>query len=117
MGTFFEGEKIKIFPDTDRKSYERWIHREGYDFETKGDYIIVLSRFNRKYSSKLLGEMIRKKRMMKGISREALSNMIGVNMDTEFNWEIGRTLPNKYNMNILIDVLNLQERDLDKCVI
>lgn len=117
MGTFFEGERIKLFPDTDTKSYERWIRSEGYECEIKGEYIIVLTRVNRKYSSVLLGELIRKKRKIKGISREGLANMLLVNKETVFGWEIGRTLPNKYNMNNLIDCLDLSERDLDKCVI
>lgn len=118
MGTLFEGEVIKIFPETDVAAYKTWITNQGYNVIVREDYIRVgrRVRFN-KYNSEKLGKLIFQHRMDMDLTHDDLSNLIKVKPDTVFEWEIGAKQPKAKNLSLLVEILDIKQEDLEKCLI
>ena len=45
----FAGERIKFFPETDVKSYTRYIAHKGFEYSIEGDEIVVGKRIKLVY--------------------------------------------------------------------
>lgn len=111
----YEGERIKIFPETDVRQYERWIAMQGFTFKKSGDYLVIVKKVLAEFDEKRFAQMLVHRRKLKGISREEMANKVGVTEYTAWTWEIGRAMPNAYNLERIMTVLNLTERDLERC--
>ena len=55
--TFFTGEKIKVFKETNTEAYIRVIREDGFKVTQKGEYLIVGERDKRKYGKKDWGKL------------------------------------------------------------
>lgn len=116
MGGLFEGEIIKLYPDTNVKAYKNWINDEGFNCTVYYDHIKVGARFkHKKYNPVKLGNLIRKKRNVKGWNRYKVARMVNVREDTVFNWEIGRTQPKPQRLEELITALEISKEELERC--
>ena len=60
----------------------------------------------------MLGENIHKLRKSKGLSQEALAEVINVSRQTISNWEIGETSPNPEQLKLLSKALNVSVDEL-----
>ena len=114
----YEGEIIKIFPETDVAAYKNWIMRQGFDVIVRKDYIRVGRRTTYyKYDAKKLGELIFKKRRAKGLEIKDLAKKVGVKEDAAFSWEIGLTQPKPANLDKVEELLEITKEELRKCLI
>ncbi len=114
----YEGERIKIFPDTDIRTYKNWISSQGFSYFVHGEYIVI----GRKgkcftYDATALGKLISSHRKAKGMDRFELADRIGVIEDSVFEWEIGRKQPKENNLLKLREVLDITKEELEKCLI
>lgn len=91
--TFFTGEKIKIFPNTNVSAYMRAIKEEGFEVEREDDYIIVGTKLKHLQEVDVLPSTIRYARKRKGLTRKQLADMCEVTKQTVMNWEYGYTTP------------------------
>lgn len=117
MGKLFVGEKIKIFPETDARMYGIWIHSQGFNYEKKGEYLVIIDKTRPQYDKKLFATILKHRRKLKGFSVDKLAERIKVNKYTVSNWEKGEIMPSKFNLNKIMPVLDITERDLEKCQI
>ena len=117
MGKLFVGEKIKIFPDTNIIQYGRWIHTQGFNYEKRGNYIVIIDRTRPDYDKKLFATIIRHRRKLKGITKDMLAEKVDVTKNTINLWENGTMMPSRYNLNKIMPVLDITERDLERCQI
>ena len=117
MGKLFVGEKIKIFPETDVKQYGRWIKSQGFTFVKKEDSLVIIGKTSPQYDKKLFALILTHRRKLKGFSVDKLAERIKVNKYTVSNWEKGEIMPSKFNLNKIMPVLDITERDLEKCQI
>ena len=115
MSTFFEGEKIKIFPDTDVGTYTRWIRKEGFTYQVNLNDIEILKKVSKTVSPKLFGRLIREKMYIYKLNSDELADIIQVNKDTLLNWELGFTIPNSYNMGRIKEALKITETEMEEC--
>lgn len=113
----YEGERIKIFPDTDFNQYCRFIHSQGFTYKKVGEYLIILKKAYPKYDRKTFSKIFTHRRKLKKLSREEVAEKVGVTEYTVFTWEIGRFMPSKYNLDKIMPVLDITERDMEKCQI
>lgn len=113
----FEGERIKIFPETNINAYTRWILSQGFTYTLEEDAIVITKKIYKKYDPNKLANLIREKRILWNMTRKDLADKVGVLEGTVFNWEVGRYIPYEYNLNIMKDVLNISERELERCQI
>lgn len=110
------GEKIKIFPDTDVAAYRRLIRELGFTSAAHKDYIEVKAiKKTNKYDAKKLGALIKRKRKVKNLTRKQLAEAIPVHYYTLGYWEAGTRRPYDYNLEILIDKLNIKKEELEAC--
>ena len=113
----YTGLKIWTFPETDVKAYARMIRSEGFKVIVEKNYILVGDEIRiGTIDSIALGNLIKKKRLSKGISRDTLADLLGVSRGTIFNWEIGRTKPQRRNLEEIETILNITEGELE-CLI
>lgn len=97
--TFFTGEKIKVFKETNTEAYIRVIREDGFKVTQKGEYLIVGERDKRKYGNKdwdkleSAGSRIRFIRKQMYFSPEELAEEIGTKANTIEAWEYGLTIP------------------------
>lgn len=117
LAKLFVGEKIKIFPDTNILQYGRWIHTQGFNYEKRGSYIVIINKTSPEYDKKLFATILKHRRKLKGISKEMLAEKIEVTKTTVSVWENGTMMPSKYNLNKIMPVLDITERDLERCQI
>ena len=110
-----EGERIKMFPDSDVRQYGRWINQQGFNYKRSGDYLIVLSNNTPKYDRKLFAHILKHRRKLKNLTLEDVANKLEVTEYTVWTWEIGRFMPRKYNLDNLMKILDITERDLERC--
>ncbi|MBO5839780.1 MAG: helix-turn-helix transcriptional regulator [Bacteroidales bacterium] len=116
MSGLYEGEIIKIYPETDVRAYKNWIMDEGFMCKVYFDHIKVGPRFkHKKFEPGELAGLIRKKRNVKGWNRYKLARVMGVREDTVFNWEIGRTQPKPERLEELMKVLEISHDELERC--
>ena len=106
-----------MFPDSDVNQYCRFIYAEGFTYKKQGDFLIVTKRFCPKYDRTIFAKILKHRMKLKKMSREKLAKKIGVTEYTVFTWEIGRVMPSKYNLERIMPVLDITERDLEKCQI
>ena len=112
----YEGEIIKIFPETDKESYINWIVDEGFTYRVYSDHIVVGARNKqRSFKPMLFAELIKDKRTTKGWNRYKLGRILNVSETAIFNWEIGRTQPKSKRLKELIEVLDISQEELEKC--
>lgn len=116
MGSLYEGERIKIFPDTDIRSYTNWISSQGFSYFIHGEYIVI----GRKgkyftYDAVALGRLICSHRKSKGWDRFDLAEKLNVSEDSVFEWEIGRKQPKEKNLLRLKEILEITKEELNKC--
>lgn len=97
--TFFTGEKIKVFNETDTEAYIRAIREDGFKVKQKGEYLIVGERDKRQYGKKdwgkldCIGNRIHNIRKQMYFTTEELAEEIGTKAITIEAWEDGRTIP------------------------
>ena len=97
--TFFTGEKIKVFKETNTEAYIRVIREDGFKVTQKGEYLIVGERDKRKYGKKdwgkldCIGNRIHSIRKQMYFTTEELAEEIGTKANTIEAWEYGRTIP------------------------
>ena len=91
-----EGEKIKVFDNTDTESYIRYI-KETLHFRAtlKGEYIIIGKPY-KAYNTTNYGKQIKEARRAKKMTREELAEKCGVKVKTVLDWEMGRTMPKQW---------------------
>ena len=91
-----EGEKIKVFDNTDTESYIRYI-KETLHFRAtqKGDCIIIGKPY-KAYHTTNYGKQIKEARRAKKMTREELAEKCGVRVQTVWDWETGRTMPKEW---------------------
>ena len=111
----FEGERIKVFPETNVEQYGRWIEMQGFTFGRSGDYLIVLSKKFPKYDKKLFAHILTHRRKLKGLTMEQVAEAVEVEKYTVWTWEMGRFMPCRYNLDKLMKILDITERDLERC--
>ena len=112
----YEGEKIKIFPETNIESYRNWINDEGFVCKVHRDYIEVGKRYKRhQFDLKALGRTISVHRKAKGWSREKLAKEMHVHFDTIFGWEDGIRQPREEKIEVLKYLLNISAEEIEKC--
>ena len=112
----YEGERIKIFPDTDVNQYCRFIRKQGFSFKKEGEFLIVLRKNSRlEYDKETFAEILIHRMKIKGFTREKLAEEIGVTQQAIFYWEKGKIMPSKFSLEMMMPVLDITERDLEKC--
>ena len=90
-----EGDRIKVFPNTDIRTYLLYIKKLGFNAKREGNHIII-GKPCEWYKSKDYGIQIKKARIKKGWTRKELAEKCGVKESTVFDWEIGRRRPMKW---------------------
>ena len=90
-----EGDKIKMFEDTDVNAYISLVHDMGFRCTIRKNYIVVGRPFNLSEEEKrTIGRSITKAMKKKGLSREMLAERLGIkNSYTIWQWQLGRYLP------------------------
>jgi len=111
----FAGERIKFFPETDIKSYTRYIEHKGFEYSIEGDEIVVGKRIKLVYDSEELGKLIFYKRLKKKLSRTELGNKLEVKGYAVYTWEIGRYQPKSMYLGMMREILGISQEELDKC--
>ena len=112
----YEGERIKIFPETQVEAYKTWINDEGFACKIRRDYIEVGKRINhRKFNEVKLGILISSRRKAKGWNRYKLARSVGVHEGTVTNWEIGIREPKRETICKIMEALNITEGELEEC--
>lgn len=115
MSDLFSGERIKFFPETDVKSYTRYIEHAGYEYTIEGDEIVVGKKVKQVYDSEELGKLIFYKRLKKKMNRTELGKKLEVTGYSVFTWEIGRFQPRPMYIGMLREILGISQEELDKC--
>lgn len=96
------GDKIRIFPETDKNAYKDMIHDLGFNCHIKGNFIIVDKRRRLTDEEKRsIGRKITKAMKEQNLSRKDLAERIQVNEATIWGWQLGRFSPSEYNRNLL----------------
>ena len=103
------GDRIQIFPDTDVKAYENLIHDMGFKCRIFKNSIVVGEpcKINEKERQRI-GKEITKGMKQKKLSRADLSEIIGANQHTIWNWQIGRVAPCGFYRDQLREVLEIE---------
>lgn len=102
------GDRIKIFPETDKRAYIDSIHNNGFNCIVHHDYIEIGSPSKRQIECNEYAKAIKNARKAKGMTREELAKKLGVHYQTIFNWEIGFSRPNKTNRAELNKIIELE---------
>lgn len=108
------GDKIKIFPDTDIYAYMMMIHDMGYQCKKIKDFIIVGERYRLEIDHKEVARTIRHFRKRAKMSQKQLAEEIGVGIETVMNWEVGVSLPSKFNEELLKQVIGWECDEMKK---
>lgn len=110
-----QGMRIKTFNDTDVLAYVNLINDNGFRANVRSGYIEVGARLKTFYDKKELARLIRNRRVLKRLSKDMLADRLGVTRGTINCWEAGKITPNNYNMNHIMEVLNITKGELVKC--
>ena len=111
----FAGERIKFFPETDLKSYTRYIELKGFSYTIEGDEIVIGPRVKIIYDSEELGKLIFYKRIKKKMDRTELGKKLEVTGYAVYTWEIGRFQPKPMYLGMLREILGISQEELDRC--
>ena len=106
------GEKIKIFPETDRESYARMIHDEGYRCTVHRNCIVIEGRLKEQIDDVEFGRRLRMARKAKGIKRKDMSAIMKVAESSIFEWEVGRRHPKDKNLKLFCKLVDLDPQEL-----
>lgn len=109
---FKKGDKIRIFKDTDKEAYGRWLRDEGYTYSIGSEFITITGKTKYTLDALKLSRTLRLARKRKGITREDLSDAMGVCYDSVFSWEIGRQTPKKNNLEKYCSYVGLNVKDV-----
>ena len=113
--SLYEGERIKIFPDTNIDSYIRWIRSQGYLCHVDINEIVVDEKAFKTIDKVALGKLINQKRTKKKITIGEFADIIQATPRTVFHWEIGRMQPREYFIEQIRDVLEISQEELEQC--
>lgn len=102
------GDKIFIFPETNKNAYIGMIHAAGFHCSVHHDFIEVGSPLHDHMERQEVAKAIKKARKAKGMKREELANKLGSSIMTVFNWETGATMPNKTNREKLKNIFEME---------
>lgn len=102
------GDKIFIFPETNKNAYVGMIHAAGFHCSVHHDFIEVGSPLHGHMERQEIAKAIKKARKAKGMKREELAKKLGANIMTVFNWETGATIPNKTNREKLNNIFEME---------
>lgn len=94
-----EGERIKLFENTDVNAYIGLVNDMGFHAKLIGNYLYIGKpiKYNRGTVDLVkLGNRIRRARKEKGIDRTALAKLMNVDTQTVYNWERGCQCPKEY---------------------
>lgn len=109
-----QGMTIKIFPDTSVKAYQKFIKEYGFTSTVYKDRIVVGEPL-RQIDRRELGELIKRKRARKKMTRTDLAARLQIREVTVFDYENGTTQPRKDIMEDLKKILNIKEEEIKKC--
>lgn len=109
---FKKGDQIRIFKDTDKEAYGRWIREEGYKYITGSEYITITGKRKYTLDALKLSRTLRMARKHKGIEREELCKAMGVCYDTMFSWEVGKSTPRTDNLEKYCSYVGLNVKDV-----
>lgn len=97
----YEGMTIKIFPETDKDAYVRFIRDNGFKCYLKSDCIRIGRKIHEPVDKEARARKLIQARKLNGLTRAEAAEKIHVSKDTLYSWEIGRTYPNKTNQERL----------------
>ena len=90
-----EGDRIKIFPDTNIYTYMNFIKDSGFRCHLEGNHIVVDKAYEWHRTS-VYGKQIKEARKAKGWTRAELAEKCGVRESTVFDWELGTRRPQEW---------------------
>lgn len=92
------GDKIKLFTEQEKETYRRLLSSLGFNSYVRGNYIIVGKARRKGFEERrAIGRKITAEMKKKNLSRDDLSEMLGVQYYTIWNWQLGKASPNKTN--------------------
>ena len=92
------GDKIKLFTEQEKETYRRLISSLGFTSYVRGKYIIVGKARRRNFEERrVIGRKITAGMKKLDLTRDDLSEMLGVRYYTVWNWQLGKASPNKTN--------------------
>ena len=111
------GMKIKIFEDTDVDAYVDYIEECGYECHVKSGYILIGDRkCGFSIDREKLGKILESTRKKKRISREKMSQIVGISESLLFYIEHGMASVKEERIHKLCEVLGLdKEQLLESC--
>lgn len=113
---FFQGERIKMYPDTDVQAYLNFIRDSGWNCKTSGEYIIVTTQRGNNIDRVKLAQVLKDARRKIKTPREKLAKELGVAECTIWSWEVARTIPKGDMLKTYCGVLGLDyEGVLEDC--
>ena len=108
------GDKIKIFPDTDIVAYTMMLHDLGFACKKSKDHIILVGRIRMDIDKNEVARTIRHYRKRAKMSQKQLAEAVGVGIETVMNWEVGVSLPSKFNEEMLKQVIGWECDEMKK---
>ena len=102
------GDKIKIFPDTDRIAYMLLIRDMGFESHIHGNYIIVDEKLPPRI--KTIGERIKKMRNAMYFKRAEMAEELGIPESEYIEWEECKRLPKGQPFKTFCEIANCTQR-------
>lgn len=92
------GDKIRLFTEQKKETYRKLLMSLGFTSYVRGKYIIVGKDKRRNFEERrAIGRKLTSEMKKKNLSRDELSEMLGVQYYTIWNWQLGKSSPNKTN--------------------
>ena len=92
------GDKIKLFTEQEKETYRRLLSSLGFTSYVRGKYIIVGKARRKDFEERrAIGRKITSGMKKLDLSRDELSEKLGVQYYTIWNWQLGKSSPNKAN--------------------
>ena len=101
-----EGDKIKMFDDTDSRAYMRLLREKGFSSYYLNGYVVVGARINPKPDKVEIGKTIIQARKKFAYTRDELAKELGITRACLVDWEHGRKLPNKEHRKMLEELID-----------
>lgn len=112
----FTGMIIKIFEDTNVKSYTDHIDKCGYNYTVCSNKIVVGECKRNKYDTVEMGRQLKLARCRKKITRKDLSKRIWATSNTIGVWERGERMPSEDYLERFCNVVGLDMESLKAAV-